>query len=46
LLCRAELPIGEIAAKCGFTDVSYFSMRFRQFCGMTPREWREGSGEA
>ena len=46
LLCRAELPIGEIAAKCGFTDVSYFSMRFRQFCGMTPRERREGSGEA
>ena len=45
-LRTTDLPIGEVAVKCGFSDVSYFSMRFRQFCGMTPREWREGNGEA
>ena len=46
LLEETDLPVGEIAARCGFSDVSYFSMRFRQFCGMTPREYREGSSEA
>ena len=45
LLGAKDLQIGEIAKKCGFSDISYFSMRFRQLCGMTPREWRDNYSE-
>lgn len=34
-------PIGDIAAKCGFDDVSYFSRVFKQICGMTPSQYRK-----
>ena len=31
----------DIAREVGFPNISYFFRRFRQFCGMTPGEWRE-----
>ena len=34
-------PIGDIAAKCGFDDVSYFSRVFKQICGMTPSQYKK-----
>jgi two-component system response regulator YesN len=45
LLRSTDMPISEIARACGFHDVSYFIGRFREFQGMTPREWRENNGE-
>ena len=44
LLRSTDIPISEIARACGFHDVSYFIGRFREFQGMTPREWRENNG--
>lgn len=41
LLANTEIPISEVAHQCGFLDLSYFSTRFRQFCGISPRQWRE-----
>ena len=35
-----HLTIEVIARRCGFSDASHFSRRFRQAYGMTPREWR------
>ncbi len=46
LLSETDIPISDIVAQCGYTDFSYFSGRFRQFCGVTPREWRENRREA
>ncbi len=35
-----DLLIGEVAERCGFTDVAYFSRVFRQHYGMTPTQAR------
>jgi AraC-like DNA-binding protein len=35
-----HLTIEVIARRCGFSDASHFSRRFRGVYGMTPREWR------
>jgi AraC-like DNA-binding protein len=35
-----HLTIDIIARRCGFSDASHFSRRFRRRYGMTPREWR------
>jgi AraC-like DNA-binding protein len=35
-----HLTIDVIARRCGFSDASHFSRRFRLAYGMTPREWR------
>lgn len=40
-LRETDLTIAEIAAKCGFSDQSYFDRRFRQAFGTSPREWRQ-----
>lgn len=40
LLNSTNLPIQEIAARCGITDSNYFSRLFRKYCGQTPREYR------
>ena len=34
--------IADIAARCGFQDVSYFTRTFRELMGVTPRAYREG----
>ena len=33
--------IGDIARHCGFADKAYFTRRFRQWFGMSPRQWRD-----
>jgi AraC-like DNA-binding protein len=35
-----ERSIAMVARRWGFTDPSYFSRRFRQAFGLTPRDWR------
>jgi transcriptional regulator GlxA family with amidase domain len=37
---RTDLPLSEIAARCGFYDASDFGKRFREFEGVTPRGYR------
>jgi len=41
LLSDLMLNITEVAAKVGYDDPGYFSRRFKQRKGMSPREWRE-----
>lgn len=36
-----SIPLSEIAEKCGYTDYIYFSRRFKQITGISPREYRE-----
>ncbi len=46
LLCETDIPISDIVTRCGYADSSYFSVRFKRVCGMTPHEWRENNREA
>ncbi len=39
-LASTDLPIADIAALTGFEDSNYFSRKFRQALGMTPRDYR------
>ena len=41
VLLSTEMPIGEIAEKCGFSDQSHFSRTFRQRFGSTPTQCRQ-----
>ena len=41
LLAESDLPVTEIAMRCGFTDHSYFTLRFRRATGVTPSEFRK-----
>jgi AraC-like DNA-binding protein len=34
-------PIGEVAVKCGFDDLAYFSRIFKQAFGLTPSQYRK-----
>ncbi len=43
LLRSGEGSISEIAAACGFLDMSYFSRAFRLFYGVTPTEYRKSN---
>lgn len=45
LLTSTELPISEIAARCGFQELSYFSKAFRERNGLTPSEYRRGEAQ-
>ena len=40
LLTRTNMRISEIARAVGYEDENYFSRRFRQVCGTSPREFR------
>ena len=42
LLLNTQLTITDIAMRCGFQEMSYFSKIFRQTHGVTPREFRQG----
>ncbi|MGN0222292.1 MAG: helix-turn-helix domain-containing protein [Prevotella sp.] len=44
LLQTTSLTVSEIAFQCGFTDPKYFSRMFRQSMGITPTEYKNGSG--
>lgn len=37
---QTHLPIGEVADKCGFNDVSNFGRTFRKEIGCSPRQYR------
>ncbi len=43
LLENKEMPISEIAYKCGFEDATSFSRAFRRFHGMSPSQYRGGN---
>lgn len=40
LLLHSSLPMGEIAAKCGFADQACFIRAFKRTAETTPGEWR------
>ncbi len=41
LLEATVLPIGEVAGRVGFADLSYFSHAFMEAFGQTPSDWRK-----
>ncbi|MTB64765.1 response regulator [Streptococcus sp. zg-86] len=42
LLLTTDLKIYEIAEQVGFEDMNYFSQRFKQIVGVTPRQFKKG----
>jgi two-component system, response regulator YesN len=42
LLRNSLLKVYEIAEKVGYKSNSYFSAVFKESCGMTPLEYRDG----
>ena len=38
---KEETPISEIALRVGFSDVNYFSRKFKAITGMTPTEYKK-----
>lgn len=40
LLAETDLPVTEVALRCGFESPSYFSLVFRRLIGRTPRDYR------
>lgn len=45
LLQGRQAEIGDIAWKCGFSDISYFSNCFKKQYGMSPSEFRKNAGK-
>ena len=43
LLGNTQLPVKEIAQKCGYNDQLYFSNIFRRHYGKSPREYRKSA---
>ncbi len=41
LLAQTDLSVGEIAERCGFPELSWFSTSFRQTTGTTPAAYRK-----
>jgi AraC-like DNA-binding protein len=41
LLLNTNLPISKIAANLGFAESAVFSRAFRDWAGMSPRQWRK-----
>ena len=39
-ICHTEERISDIASRCGFQDMSYFTKSFREQLGCTPTEYR------
>ena len=44
LLLTTDLKVYEIAEQVGFEDMNYFSQRFKQVVGVTPRQFKRGEG--
>ncbi len=42
LLLTTNLKVYEIAEQVGFEDMNYFSQRFKQVVGVTPRQFKKG----
>lgn len=43
LLELQSLSVGEVAERCGFSDVYYFSKVFRRLTGTSPSRWKQPS---
>lgn len=43
LIYERQLSVTEIAMRCGFTSLSYFTQVFSSSFKASPREWREGT---
>ena len=43
LLIHTDLPLQQIAEKCGFHDLSYFFSSFKHKYGITPKQCRESA---
>ena len=43
---KNALSLAEIAEKCGYTDYIYFSRRFKQQMGVSPRAYKGASNQA
>jgi AraC-like DNA-binding protein len=41
LLLHTDLPITEIALRCGYTDHSAFSRQFRALTSLSPSQFRD-----
>lgn len=40
LLSTTDSKVGDVAMRVGYPDTNYFSKAFRNYTGMTPKEWR------
>ena len=38
---RDTLPLSQIAERCGYTDYVYFSKKFKEYTGLSPRQYRD-----
>jgi AraC-like DNA-binding protein len=45
LLAEEELSVTRIAYRCGYRTLSNFNRQFKGIAGLTPREFRRGSGD-
>ena len=43
-LTETELSVSDIAVRCGFQDMSYFTRAFRDSMGCTPTQYRKNAG--
>ena len=46
LRTNKDVPVAELAARCGIEDVSYFINLFKKYTGSTPKQWKEQDKEA
>ncbi|WP_434681955.1 AraC family transcriptional regulator [Pseudomonas sp. R1-18] len=44
-LLLSDLPITDVALRCGYTDHSAFTRQFKTLTGFTPRQYRQAMGE-
>ena len=42
MLASNEIPVAEIASRTGFSSPSYFSSAFKEFFGVSPKEYLSG----
>lgn len=42
MLLNSDIPVNEVAFKCGMNDVSYFCSAFKKATGKTPSQFRSG----
>ncbi len=43
LIYEPQLPVTEIALRCGFSTPSYFTYSFNAYFQISPKSWREGA---